>query len=134
MTLEVNTLEPMLGRVLRSVRVAPDKTELVFEADNNVRFRFYHAQECCEEVAIEDVVGDLEDLIDAPVLVAEETVGWSTPGEEVMRRLGAEPLDDSWTWTFYRFATVKGTVTVRWYGSSNGYYSERVSFAVESSS
>lgn len=68
MTLEVNTLKPMLGRVIRSVRLAPDKTELIFEADNNVRFRFYHEQDCCEKVAIEDVVGDLEDLIDAPVL------------------------------------------------------------------
>lgn len=129
MTLEVNTLKPMLGRVIRSVRLAPDKTELIFEADNNVRFRFYHEQDCCETVAIEDVVGDLEDLIDVPVLVAEETVGYP-PGEEVMRRLGAEPPEDSWTWTFYRFATVKGTVTVRWYGASNGYYSERVSFVV----
>lgn len=51
-----------------------------------------------------------------------------------MRRLGPEPLEDSWTWTFYRFATVKGTVTVGWYGSSNGCYSERVSFVVESPS
>lgn len=83
-----------------------------------------HFQDCCEGVYIDDICGDLEDLVDTPILLAEEaysdeTVNLNEPKSE---------WDDAFTWTFYKFSTIKGSVTIRWYGSSNGYYSTSVDF------
>lgn len=90
--------------------------DLVFTDDGGGRYVFHHYQGCCESVEIEDIVGDLSDLIGSPLLEAD-----------VVSNSGA--LKDgygSYTWTFYKFGTIKGHVNVRWYGESNGYYSEEV--------
>ena len=75
-----------------------------------------HRQECCEDVYIDDVCGDFADLLNETILVAEEL---SCDVTEEDRR-----IDNSCTWTFYHLATFSGDVTVKWFGASNGYYSE----------
>ena len=94
----------------------------IFENDKE-KIIFYHDQECCEEVYIEDICGDLSDLIDSPLIQAEVVSDSEEPK-------GFNPSNDSYTWTFYKFATIKGSVTVRWLGESNGYYSEEVDMKV----
>lgn len=107
-----------------------DNRELIFHCSDGTRYRLYHDQGCCEEVLIDDICGDLNDLIGFPILLAEEVTYENNDPPAVA---GSEQLyqgfrDDSWTWTFYKLGTNKGAVTLRWYGSSNGYYSESVDF------
>lgn len=91
---------------------------IIFVLADGRKLQMFHEQDCCESVTVEDVCGDLKDLIGSPVLQAEcSTSRTPPPGKEII---------DSDTWTFYRIATVKGAVTIRWWGSSNGYYSESV--------
>ena len=78
-------------------------------------FKLHHEQDCCENVYIDDVSGDLSDLEGAPILLAEEISD---------AKMGPLNGDESFTWTFYKIATAKGHVTIRFYGTSNGYYSE----------
>ena len=114
------------GRTLTSVEVDEEKTFIKFTTDNNLVFNMYHDQDCCEVVKIEDIAGDWADIIGLPILVAELVV---SPHEKETVSNEIED-DDHYTWSYYKLATVKGWVVVRWYGSSNGYYSEEVSFGV----
>ena len=114
-------IEEMVGKVFTSVR--NEGTELVFQ-NATESFVFFHQQDCCESVSIEDVCGDLQDLVGEPLLLAEEVQG-ETPVDFNEREY------ESVTWTFYKFATRKGYVDVRWLGESNGYYSEGVSLGRE---
>lgn len=103
--------------------------ELVFYDTDGEIYVMYHQQDCCESVYIEDINGDLEDLLNSPILMAEEVTSHDDPDKDD----DEEEDEDSWdygsqTWTFYKIATINGTVTLRWLGTSNGYYSESVSF------
>lgn len=91
--------------------------EIIFHCSDGEKYKMFHDQDCCESVDIEDITGDLSDLIGSPIIRASE---------DVNEELG----DHSSTWTFYNIATAKGQVTIRWYGESNGFYSERVHFCL----
>ena len=40
-----------------------DNDELIFHCETGEKYKLYHSQDCCENVSIEDINGDLEDLI-----------------------------------------------------------------------
>lgn len=120
------TITDLMGKTLTSA-TKESEDRIVFLTDEGEKYCMYHSQDCCENVYIEDICGDLEDLIGSPILRAEERESGDWPGEV------AEPeyRPESFTWTFYELATNKGSVTIRWLGESNGYYSESVYFTKE---
>jgi len=113
--------EDLKGKVLKEATVGDREIRFV-TVDGDI-YRMFHYQDCCESVYVESVVGDVQDLVGEPILVAEEVTSHDNPEDAEVSE-----YQESFTWTFYKLATRKGYVDIRWYGESNGYYSERVSF------
>ena len=115
----MENLDFLKGRIIDRIEGDKGGHELkLFMRDGKV-VTFYHMQDCCEYVRIEDIVGDLSDLVGEPLLLAEESND------------NATNVGEYGTWTFYKFGTRKGYVDIRWLGESNGYYSERVDWREE---
>ena len=143
--LKTNTMaefKDLVGKTLTEIKINRDELncdELIFIVDNGTQYKMYHKQECCESVYIEDINGDLEDLIGTPILKAEEVSNeefekaFASKFKEVEGSYSKRDEEgnyepESCTWTFYKLATIKGYVDIRWFGESNGYYSESVDF------
>lgn len=109
--------EDLKGKIIRNVEVNKDEDVILFKTDDCI-YKMHHWQDCCENVYIESIVGSIDDLLNTEILLAEEVT------EEGSTDWG------SYTWTFYKLATIKGYVDIRWNGESNGYYSESVYFEV----
>lgn len=128
----MNGIEQLLGKTLTSINKSFD--EIIFTASDGKEYKMYHSQDCCESVSIDDINGDLDDLIGSPITLAEESSSCDPTVEQIAEKEKKKleegenyyDWDESFTWTFYKLATIKGYVDIRWYGSSNGYYSESV--------
>jgi hypothetical protein len=117
-------VDVLKGKTLSSISGDVGGDEIVFVTVDGERYRMFHDQDCCENVSLDDIVGDLQDLVGSEILLAEEVNG------EIPATFD-EFEYESCPWTFYKFATIKGYVDLRWFGTSNGYYSEGVSFVKE---
>ena len=111
----MTTFSDLEGKVLTGVEVEGTE-EILFHTEGGSRYRMYHEQDCCEVVYIEDINGDLNDLVGQTIVSAKE-------------ESNSEDCDgESFTYTFYHIRTAHHDITIRWEGSSNGYYSESVDF------
>lgn len=110
----------LMGKTITSVDINKQKDVVIFRCSNGTGYIMQHYQDCCENVYLEDVAGNFEDILNQPILLAEE----------VSNQAENENGYESVTWTFYKLVTNLGAVTLRWFGGSNGYYSEDVAFAL----
>jgi len=124
--------ENLVGLTISKIEGKVGDDELLFfckdDKGDERNFKMYHSQDCCESVYLEDICGDLSDLLGTPVLKASEDTSDKDPENLQNATLTTDYYRESYTWTFYNIATIKGSVTLRWYGESNGYYSESVDF------
>ena len=114
--------EIFAGKIITNIsglKLESDGVTFHFEEEE---FYMSHEQDCCESVYVEDINGDTNlagatfyEIIDA-------------------KRCDREALtenEESHIWTFYTIKTSKGYLDIRWYGASNGYYSEQVDFSIK---
>jgi hypothetical protein len=108
-------MSELIGKTFSSVKkVNSDTIQMVCSDD---KYTLTYIPDCCADCSITDVAGDLNDLVNSPIVMSEMVYSGDTI-------TGEEDKYSSFTWTFVKLATVKGYVTITWYGSSNGYYSE----------
>lgn len=130
-------IKELVGKTLVSIDKKDD--ELIFICTTGEKYKMHHSQDCCESVTIDDICGDLDDLIGTPILKAEEVTNddfvnayensfHESNNTYLKKNNNGDYKPDSYTWTFYKLATIKGYVDIRWFGESNGYYSESVDF------
>lgn len=108
----------LVGKTItKIVGAEEDSKEILFFCDDGCIYRMFHEQDCCEEVRVEDICGDPGRLIGRKVVKSE-----------AVTQKGNSYDVDSYTWTFYHICTGGGFLSIRWFGNSNGYYSEEVNF------
>ena len=108
------------GKTLISLEVKKieDEDQVEIKTLCGKKYLMLHYEDCCEHVFVEDIAGDISDILNREILIAEE----------VSADASSNSGDESGTWTFYKLDTHYGGITIRWMGESNGYYSEEVSF------
>lgn len=99
----------LTGITLKEILISFGGMCIVYIAEDGTRFVQFHPQDCCEQVSLEDVDGDLTRILNQPIIEASERAEDSEYG----------------SWHFYVIRTNLDSVTMRWYGTSDSrYYAE----------
>lgn len=118
----------LIGKTIISI-VNKDNQVLEFKTNDGETYVMFDEEQSYgneSRAYLEDIAGDLSDLLHKPILVAEERKNHDAPKVK-----NSDGEVDDWyktLWTFYELATIKGSVTLRWYSTSSPYYAAAVNF------
>lgn len=107
------------GQTIKSIDIGKDSID--FETDLG-KYHISHGQDCCEVVRFVKTVGDINNLLNSPITLAQD----DHPNDPDW--YSDRYRDDSHTWTAFFLETEKGRVEFWALGESNGWYGETMTF------
>lgn len=119
-----DNFEDLLGKTIIDIEKDKENSFLRFKTSDNKIYEMSRLDEY-GSVEIEDIVGDLNDLINTPILLAEVVYSQDNPQHSKTYKDINECNEI--LWTYYKLATIKGYVDIRWFGD-NYYYSNICNF------
>lgn len=128
----MKNFEDLIGKTITNIWFKNGKDpvkicdEIHLVTEDGWLVRLYHKQDCCENVYLLETVGEIDNILHSPIIYVNEII--NPPLDDVMKSFTNS--DTSSTWTFYLIETKKGSVVLKWLGSSNGYYDESVQFEI----
>ena len=79
---ETVSLDDLIGKTLVSITERVSRRvddEIVFVATTGEKWRMWYQPDCCATAWIEDINGDLKDLVNSPIVMAEAVFDVKTP-------------------------------------------------------
>ena len=115
----INKLDCFIGKTFVSIEgMTPGSEEITFTCSDGSVYKMDHYQDCCEYCWLPHYQ-DCCEYCWLPHYQDCCEYCW-------LPHYPREYEPESQTWTFYKFRTLKGYVDLRWFGESNGFYSESV--------
>lgn len=114
-------IDVLVGKTITEIEGLEEHSEEVYiKTTDGKTYKFFHEQDCCESVYLADF--EVDNIVGGLIVKAEEV---SESGDDQSENK-PDGYCESFTWTFYKVDTTKGSLWMRWLGESNGYYSESV--------
>lgn len=104
------SISEMAGKTLTKIDVIDNEIIKFIGADGS-EFIMLHVQDVALSY-VDDIIGDMNDLIGSPIAIAHKSSGRSGVTENEFL------INDEYLWTLFHLATDEGWVTFRWFATS----------------